>query len=94
MSVPPFDPDPSENIYVQVADHIAARIAAGDLTPGARLPGERDLASEYRVALGTARNATRLLAERGLIKITPSKGKFVVRPPDDTPPRPKPDATQ
>ena len=40
-------------IYVQVADHIAARIATGDLAPGSRLPAERSLAAEYGVAYDT-----------------------------------------
>ncbi|MGW0633972.1 GntR family transcriptional regulator [Streptomyces sp. NPDC002758] len=34
-------------VYRQVADHIAAEIAAGRLRPGARLPGERALAEQY-----------------------------------------------
>jgi GntR family transcriptional regulator len=41
-----------------VADHVAARIAVGELAPAARLPGERDLAAEYEVALGAARSAS------------------------------------
>ena len=43
---PPIDPTRPVHVYVQVADHIAARIASGDLRPGARLPAERDLAAE------------------------------------------------
>jgi DNA-binding GntR family transcriptional regulator len=62
-----------------VAGHIAARIEAGDLQPGARLPGERDLAVEYGVALMTARRAIRDLRERGLVRTLPSKGTFVTR---------------
>jgi DNA-binding GntR family transcriptional regulator len=55
--VPPFDPGAAgpAYVYVRMADHIAARIAAGDLPPGSRLPGERDLAEEYGIALGTVR---------------------------------------
>ena len=43
--VPPFDPDAGEPGYLweAVAAHIAARIEAGDLPPGGRLPGERTL---------------------------------------------------
>ena len=62
-----------------MADHVAARIEAGELQPGARLPGERDLAKEYGVALGTARRAVKELAERGLVRVLPGRGTFVTR---------------
>ena len=81
--VPRFDPDAGEPAYVyaRVADHIAARIAAGELVPGARLPGERDLAAEYEVALGTARRATSELRSRGLVVTLPAKGTFIATRP-------------
>jgi len=63
--------------YSQVADHLEARIRSGDLAPGARLPGERDLAAEYQVALGTARKAVAILREKGLVVTAPSKGTFI-----------------
>jgi GntR family transcriptional regulator len=79
--VPPFDPDAGEPGYLweAVAEHLTARIDAGDLPPGARLPGERDLATEYGVALMTARRAIKDLRERGLVRTLPSKGTFVTR---------------
>lgn len=78
-AVPPFDPEAGEPSYLweAVAEHIAARIEVGDLPPGARLPGERDLATEHGVALMTARRAIRDLRERGLVRTLPSKGTFV-----------------
>jgi len=78
--VPDFDPAADEYVYMAMADHIAARIAAGQLQPGARLPGERDLAKEYEVALGTARRAVKELVERGLVRVLPGRGTFVRRP--------------
>ena len=52
--------------------------------PAARLPGERDLAAEYQVALGTVRRAIEELRSRGLVVTLPAKGTFVVAvPPDD-----------
>lgn len=65
-------------LYAQVADHLAARIADGELSTGARLPGERELATEYGVALGTARRAITELRERGLVRTLPSLGTYVV----------------
>ena len=77
--IPEFDPASigPDYLYVAMADHIAARIEAGELTPDARLPAERDLADEYGVSLGTARRATRELRERGLVITVPVKGTFV-----------------
>jgi GntR family transcriptional regulator len=63
--------------YVQVADHLQARISAGNLAPGARMPGEQALREEYGVALGTIRKALRVLRERGVVVTTPSLGTFI-----------------
>jgi GntR family transcriptional regulator len=64
-------------VYAKVADHVAARIAARELEPGAMLPAERDMAAEYGVALGTVRRAVEELRERGLVVTLPAKGTFV-----------------
>ncbi len=79
-AVPKFDPSAvgAAYIYAAVADHVAARIASGELPTGSRLPGERELAEEYGVALGTARRAVAELRERGLVTTLPAKGTFVV----------------
>jgi GntR family transcriptional regulator len=78
MSEPPrIDPDAPKLVYVQVADHIAARIATGELAPGARLPAERDLATDYGVSYDTIRRATALLRDRGLIITIVGRGTYV-----------------
>ncbi len=78
--VPEFDPEAGGPAYVYalMADHLHARIEAGELKPGTRLPGERALAAEYGVALGTARRAIEELRQRGLVVTLPAKGTFVV----------------
>ncbi|MWA01336.1 GntR family transcriptional regulator [Actinomadura sp. LD22] len=65
------------------ADHIAARIAAGDLRPGSRLPSERELADEYGIAYMTVRRGTQELRDRGLILTVHGKGTFVADPPQN-----------
>jgi GntR family transcriptional regulator len=82
--IPPWDPDAGgpAYVYARVADHIAARIAAGDLPADARLPGERDLAAEYGVAIGTVRRAVEELRDRGLVVTLPGKGTFVLGKPE------------
>ncbi|GAA0953733.1 winged helix-turn-helix domain-containing protein [Nonomuraea longicatena] len=83
-AVPAFDPDAAGPgyVYVQVADHVAARIDAGELSPDARLLGERDLAEEYGVAIGTIRRAVKELRDRGLVVTLPAKGTYITRPED------------
>ncbi|MGV9600787.1 GntR family transcriptional regulator [Streptosporangium sandarakinum] len=80
QDIPPFEPGPAQYTYVALADHIALRIRGGDLNPGARLPGERDLAAEYGVAVGTVRRAVAELRDRGLVVTLPAKGTFITEP--------------
>lgn len=65
-------------MYVQLADHIEALIDAGHLRPGARLPGERDLAEEYGVSVASSRRAIQLLRDRELVLTLPSKGTYII----------------
>jgi GntR family transcriptional regulator len=86
MWVPPFEPvEGPAYVYEQVADHIEARIRAGEIPPGAKLPGEQALRQEYGIALSTARKAMALLRDRGLVVTRPAKGSYVKReiPPPD-----------
>jgi DNA-binding GntR family transcriptional regulator len=75
--IPPIDPSRPVLVYVQVADHIEARIRAGELRPGQKLPAERDLAAELGVAYDTIRRATAVLRDRGLIITIVGRGTFV-----------------
>lgn len=81
QEVPPYQRPPNgpETVWGAIADHLAARIAAGEYGPGARLPGERDLGEEYGAALGTIRRAIQDLVQRGLVVVAPGKGTFVTR---------------
>ncbi len=79
--IPPFDKTAMGPGYVwqAVADHLAARIGAGEWQSGERLPNERALAGEYDVADGTIRRAFAELRERGVIVTFPQKGTFVTQ---------------
>jgi GntR family transcriptional regulator len=79
-TVPPFKPSPLRLMYVQVAEHIEARIQAGELKPGHRLPPEREVAAEYGVAYNTMRKSMEILRERGLIVTMHGRGTFVNDP--------------
>lgn len=77
--MPEIDPIGSPDYtYAQVADAIAARIEAGEITH--RLPAERDLARELGVAYQTLRHAMKVLRERGLIITRQGRGTFVSAP--------------
>lgn len=67
-------------VWLAVADHMAARIGAGEWAPGERLPNERALAGEYDVADGTIRRAFVELRARGLVVTFPQKGSYVPTP--------------
>jgi DNA-binding GntR family transcriptional regulator len=79
MGVQPFDPlaGPPGYMYMRIADHLAARIQAGELPRGSRLPSERDLSAEYGAAVGTIRQAIGELRTRGLVTTLPAKGTYV-----------------
>jgi GntR family transcriptional regulator len=74
--------NPIGYLYMQVAQHLARRIASGDLPTNRRLPAELQLAREYGVSLGTARHATKILREQGIVITVRSKGTFVVARPE------------
>jgi DNA-binding GntR family transcriptional regulator len=78
--VPRWDPESDEPgyLYLRLADHIAARITAGELRPNAMLPNEREMVPEYGVSIDTVRRAVAELRARGLVVTFPSKGTYVV----------------
>lgn len=71
-----IDPNAGQPTYRQLAGILRERIAAGDLT--GRLPGERTMAQEYGVAIGTVRKAVALLRGEGLIETVHGWGSTVV----------------
>jgi GntR family transcriptional regulator len=78
MSVPVWDPeDKTPYVYVRLADHIAARIERGHYQPGAMLPNEREMVSEYGVSIDTVRRALAELRSRGAVVTYPSRGTYV-----------------
>lgn len=77
------DPAPrSEGLhYLGMRDDIAARIAAGDLKPGDKLPSERRLQGELGVARGTIREGLFQLEAEGVIYRRDRSGWYVSPPP-------------
>jgi GntR family transcriptional regulator len=77
--IEPFDKTGPGYVWLMLADHLAARIAAGEWAPGERLPGEPALAAAYDVGGGTVRRALTELRARGLVETYPQKGTYVVK---------------
>lgn len=69
----------SHPLYMQAYEAILARIAAGDLGPGAMLPSEFELGAELGVSQGTARKALSELERRGVVERRQGKGTFVAK---------------
>lgn len=70
--------------YVQIADALRQRITDGALAPGALLPSEARLSTEFSVVRNTARRALATLEAEGLIDTIPGLGR-VVRARGDAP---------
>ncbi|MFF3288737.1 GntR family transcriptional regulator [Streptomyces sp. NPDC003023] len=79
-----IDFDPTQPKWVQIADVIRQRIAAGEYPPR-HLISEVQLEQEYGVARMTVRKATAALREEGLITTTPGMGSFVTAQPPAEP---------
>jgi len=63
--------------YQQIAAILRARIEAGKLAPGQRIPSEPTLMQEFGVARNTARHAIGLLRDEELVVTVPGVGTFV-----------------
>jgi len=70
--------DRSRNSSDAIASALAERVLSGQLAADDRLPSERHLALEFRASRPMVREALRSLIERGLIKVEPGRGAFVL----------------
>jgi GntR family transcriptional regulator len=68
--------------HAQIVERLTDAIAAGELSPGDRLPPERDLAAELGVSRMTLRQALASLESRGLVRraIGRRGGTWVAQP--------------
>lgn len=66
-----------QTLAEQVADTIKESILNGDFAPGEALPTEPELAEAFGVSRAVIRDATRMLAARGLVEAQHGRGVFV-----------------
>jgi GntR family transcriptional regulator len=64
-------------IYLQIAEHIRQKVAAGELKAGDQLPTVRQMALDLRVNFNTVARAYRLLDESGLISTQQGRGTYI-----------------
>ena len=69
--------DPMSPIWLQVATRIKQQIVTGDLPPGSKLPGGRDLALQYGINPNTAARIYQELEREGLCLTQRGLGTFV-----------------
>jgi GntR family transcriptional regulator len=75
-----MDVKPGLAAYRRVVEAIKGEIESGRLPAGAKLPGNRALAEQYEVALGTLQKALKVLQDEGWLIATPAVGVFVNEP--------------
>jgi GntR family transcriptional repressor for pyruvate dehydrogenase complex len=79
-----FQPVRRSRLYEDIVRQIQDLIADKHLTPGDRLPGERELADLLSVSRASVREALRVLDFLGVVEVRPGEGTFVAT----TPPAP------
>jgi GntR family transcriptional repressor for pyruvate dehydrogenase complex len=69
-----FKPVHTRRTFEEAVEQIAEAIHVGELHLGDRLPSERALADQMGISRPTLREATRVLADSGLIEVRPGAG--------------------
>ncbi len=70
--------DPGQSVADWVADELKRYIASGELAPGDRLPGERQLSETLQVSRVSVRSALQNLKAQGLLSSVQGGGTHVV----------------
>ncbi|MEF2074270.1 FadR/GntR family transcriptional regulator [Consotaella aegiceratis] len=71
-------PQAGERRYLQIANDLVARMAAGEFPAGSRLPPERELAASLQVSRATVREALLALELMRYVEIRLGSGVFVL----------------
>jgi GntR family transcriptional repressor for pyruvate dehydrogenase complex len=77
-----FAPITRETLSAQIRDQLLERIVNGTMEPGARVPSERDLSDQFRVARTSVREAMQGLISLGVIERRGNRSFVVERLPD------------
>lgn len=74
MGIAPFT---HKTLHERLADLLEELIVTGELRAGSPIPSERELAERFQVSRAAVRDATRLLAARGLVAVRRGVGTIV-----------------
>ena len=74
-------PFKKQTLAEQVANSIKESILNGSWTSGEALPTEPEIAQQFGVSRAVVRDATRMLAAKGLVEARHGKGVFVTESP-------------
>lgn len=66
-----FSPVQPVRAYERIVEQVEDALARGDLTPGQRLPSERELVAQFAVSRSTVREALRVLESNGVVRSRP-----------------------
>ena len=69
------------NLPAMIANRLRAQIVSGELPPGSKLPGHRELAADHAVSVGSMREAISMLISNGLIETRAGRGTYVTASP-------------
>lgn len=86
-SVPRIDLTQREALSQEIARKLIDYLLSGEITPGTRMPSERQLASELGVGRSAVREALKSLGLLGLIEVRPGDGTYLRRPDAELLPR-------
>ena len=69
--------DSDRPIFVQIIEHLEYDIVSGSLSPGAKVPSVRELASEAAVNPNTMQRALSEMERQGLMRTERTSGRYV-----------------
>ena len=64
-------------LYMQISELLIRDIASGRLIDGSRLPPEREMSADLGIAVGTLRQALKVLADKGLLESIQGSGNYI-----------------
>ncbi|NNE22296.1 MAG: histidine utilization repressor [Rhizobiales bacterium] len=71
----------AQPLYVQLKEHILARIRSREWAPGSRVLSENEIVEQFSVSRMTANRALKELTQEGFLARVPGVGTFVKEPP-------------
>ncbi len=72
-----FKPLSSKLLHRQVFEHIQEMVMSGELSPGDRLPSERDMSEMFKVSRNSVREALKALEILGILECRQGGGNYI-----------------